>query len=126
MQARAAELLSSGLMQSEVARELPMNLRTLQRWCADADFADYVDTLVDEQRAQWNRQFRRIVKRAMQVEEDVMDGKVRADDARAIRAHEILSKTAYRVAALGAVDRSPVRPGYGGKTYLPPGTSQTA
>ena len=124
MQVRVADLLSTGYLQTEAAQDTGTPLRTVQRWCADPNFEDYVLELIDVQRAQWNRQFRRIVRKAMQLEEDVMDGKVSGIDPRAIRAHEILSKTAYRVAALGTVDRSPVRPGLDHKAgYLTAGTT---
>lgn len=108
-----ADQLALGATQSMAARTCNVNLRSVQRWCAEENFQAYVMNRVEEARAEWNIDLRNILVTAMKIELEVMFGKRRHDDGAAIRAADILARTVYRVAVLGALGRTVVSPGKG-------------
>lgn len=106
-QERAALLHAQGNPWLQIADEIQVNYSTLQRWQDIPEFMELVHWYEDHINGLYLRRYARLINTALTLEQQVLDGEVPADDPRAVRAHQILSKTAYpvSVARANAVDR---------------------
>lgn len=104
-QQRVGILIASGDSQSEAARKTNTPLRTVQDWWADKPFRAYVYDLMAELAENYEEEFSQVVMMALRLEAKALRGELPPGDDRAKLAHDILSKTAYRIAALRAVNR---------------------
>ena len=119
-QQRVGILIASGDSQSEAARKTNTSLRTVQDWWTDKMFRAYVFDLMAELAENYEEEFSQVVMMALRLEAKALRGELPPGDDRAKLAHNILSKTAYRIAALRAVNQQSL-PGGPQQQQLPPG-----
>ena len=105
-QSRVADLLAQCWSQTASAEETRVALKTVQRWWADPEFREYVRDIQRGYAEGYNEEFSLLIAEALMIERRALRGEIPHDDPRAILAHDILSKTAFRVAvATSVVDR---------------------
>jgi hypothetical protein len=102
-QQRVAVMLAQGETQSDAARKTHTALRTVESWWAQREFRAHVYDMMAELSSHYEEEFAQLVVMAMRLEAKALRGEIAPDDPRCRLAHDILTKTAYRIAALRAV-----------------------
>lgn len=107
-QSRAADLLAQCWSQTATAKEIGADLTTVQRWWAKPEFREYVRDIQRGYAEGYNEEFALLIAEALLIERQALRGEIPRSDPRAELAHDILTKTAFRVAvAKSVVDRGP-------------------
>ncbi|MCK9496142.1 MAG: helix-turn-helix domain-containing protein [Dehalococcoidia bacterium] len=106
----AAYWLAIGVTQQRAADECGVDLRTVQRWCAEQDFQQHVADLRQQAFAEIEPQMWANVRLALDVERRMLNGEVQGDDPAWGAAKSLLDR--FRGLALSA--EAPPPPGGGG------------
>lgn len=102
----AAELLSQCHTQTETAEIIGCDSRTIRRYWQRPEFRALVRDLVEAARQGYDQEFAGLIADALRVERMGVRGEIEADSARCKLAHDILSRTAFRIAVRQADDRA--------------------
>lgn len=106
-QAKVGEHVANGDSLLLACRKAGVPYRTAHRWYYNPgipEFHDYIRAVQEEKIAAYEAKFNRLISSALDMEQAALDGDIKADAPDAQLAHDILARTAYRIATLRAVN----------------------